>query len=79
MNPFEVERLDFEEFQGIPIRADDELPTGRFRLVCSGQMVDKHPVADRGAAEAVIAALENRSYWIFDQEAGETVGIGELP
>jgi hypothetical protein len=42
-------------------------------------MVDKHPVADRGAAEAVIAALGGRSYWIFDQEAGEMVGIGDLP
>lgn len=37
MHPFEVERLDFEEFRGIPIRGDDDMPTGRFRLVCSAQ------------------------------------------
>jgi hypothetical protein len=34
MNPFEVERLDFTEFKGIPIVADDKIGTGRFRLVC---------------------------------------------
>jgi hypothetical protein len=37
MNPFEVERLDWEDFRGIPIKADDSIGTGRFRLVCEGQ------------------------------------------
>jgi hypothetical protein len=37
MNPFEVERLGWDDFQGIPIKPDDKLPTGRFTLVCSGQ------------------------------------------
>lgn len=37
MNPFEVERLDWDSLQGIPIKADDELGTGCFRLVCEGQ------------------------------------------
>jgi hypothetical protein len=37
LNPFEVERLDWENFQGIPIKADDSIGTGRFRLVCEGQ------------------------------------------
>ncbi len=36
MNPFEVERLDWQEFRGIPIKADDGIGTGRFRLVCEG-------------------------------------------
>lgn len=36
MNPFEVERLDWDSFRGIPIKADDEIGTGRFRLVCEG-------------------------------------------
>lgn len=44
MNPFEAERLDFEEFRGIPIRGDDEMPTGRFRLVCTGQHGEGDPV-----------------------------------
>jgi hypothetical protein len=37
MNPFEVERLGWEEFRGIPIKADDKIGTGCFRLVCEGQ------------------------------------------
>jgi hypothetical protein len=36
MAPFEVERLGWDDFQGIPIVADDTMPTGRFNLVCSG-------------------------------------------
>lgn len=34
MNPFEVERLDFDDILGVPIKADDEIGTGRFRVVC---------------------------------------------
>ena len=37
MNPFEIERLGWEDFQGIPIVGDDKLPTGRFSLRCAGQ------------------------------------------
>lgn len=44
MNPFEVERLDWPEFRGIPIRGDDDMPTGRFRLVCAGRHGDGDPV-----------------------------------
>lgn len=36
MNPFEVDRLGWEEFRGIPIVADEEIGTGRFRLICEG-------------------------------------------
>jgi hypothetical protein len=35
MNPFEVERLGWEHIRGLPIVADPELGTGRFRIVCS--------------------------------------------
>src|SRR3954465_3488752 len=35
MNPFEVERLGWEEIRGLPIVADPELGTGAFRFVCS--------------------------------------------
>lgn len=44
MNPFEVERLDFDEILGVPVKADDEMSTGRFRLACSGQHDDGDPV-----------------------------------
>jgi hypothetical protein len=35
MNPFEVERLGWDEIRGLPIVPDPDLGTGRFRIVCS--------------------------------------------
>jgi hypothetical protein len=35
MNPFEVERLGWEEIRGLPIVPDANLGTGRFRIVCA--------------------------------------------
>jgi hypothetical protein len=35
MNPFEAERLGWEEIRGLPIVGDPEIGTGRFRIVCS--------------------------------------------
>lgn len=35
MNPFEVERLGWDEIRGIPIVGDPGIATGRFRIVCS--------------------------------------------
>jgi hypothetical protein len=40
MNPFEVERLGWEEVRGIPIVGDPEIGTGRFRIVCSREGED---------------------------------------
>jgi hypothetical protein len=37
MNAFEVERLGWEEIRGLPVVADPEIGTGRFRIVCSRQ------------------------------------------
>ena len=37
MNPFEIERLGWEEIRGLPLVPDPELGTGRFRIVCSGE------------------------------------------
>jgi hypothetical protein len=35
MNPFEAERLGWDEIRGLPIVADPAIGTGRFRIVCS--------------------------------------------
>jgi hypothetical protein len=35
MNPFECERLGWEEIRGLPIVPDDNLGTGSFRIICS--------------------------------------------
>ncbi len=40
MNPFEVERLGWEEIRGLPIVPDAEIGTGRFRIVCSQELDD---------------------------------------
>jgi hypothetical protein len=34
MNPFEVERLGWEEMCGLPIVADGKIGTGRFEIRC---------------------------------------------
>ncbi|HEY8082239.1 MAG TPA: hypothetical protein VIE64_01610 [Solirubrobacterales bacterium] len=38
MNPFEVERLGWDEIRGLPVTPDPEIGTGRFRIVCSREM-----------------------------------------
>ena len=43
MNPFEVERLGWEEIRGLPIVPDEEIGTGRFRIVCSRDLEDGGP------------------------------------
>ena len=35
LNPFEAERLGWEEIRGLPIVPDPAIGTGRFRIVCS--------------------------------------------
>ena len=35
MNPFEVERLGWDQIRGLPVVPDTEIGTGRFRIVCS--------------------------------------------
>lgn len=40
MNPFEVERLGWEEIRGLPLIGDPAIATGRFRIVCSQEGED---------------------------------------
>ena len=35
MNPFECERLGWDEIRGLPIVPDADLGTGAFRIICS--------------------------------------------
>jgi hypothetical protein len=35
MNPFEADRLGWDEIRGLPIVPDPELGTGAFRIICS--------------------------------------------
>jgi hypothetical protein len=40
MNPFEVERLGWDNIRGLPIRGDANLGTGAFRIVCGRDEVE---------------------------------------
>ena len=40
MNPYEVERLGWDEIRGIPIRPDQKISTGRFEILCAGDGED---------------------------------------
>jgi hypothetical protein len=51
MNPFEVERLGWEEIRGLPIRPDPNVGTGSFRIVCGGD----EPGLEEEESEAVEA------------------------
>ena len=35
MNPFEIERLGWDEIRGLPLRGEPSLGTGSFRVVCA--------------------------------------------
>lgn len=37
MNPYEVDRLDWDTIRGLPVVADPDMPTGRFRIVCANE------------------------------------------
>ena len=54
MNPFEVERLGWEQIRGLPVVADPNIGTGRFRIVCSQDLVDE----EIEEVEAVGSAVE---------------------
>jgi hypothetical protein len=41
MNPFEIERLGWDQIRGLPLVGDPQLGTGRFRIVCGGEGGDE--------------------------------------
>lgn len=49
MNPFEIDRLGWEEIRGLPLVGDPDIGTGRFQIVCSRDIDG----ADLDEAEAV--------------------------
>lgn len=62
MNPFEVERLGWDEIRGLPLIPDPQISTGRFRIVCSNEGADDE-------IEEVEAVSEQR-------EVGAPVEVG---
>jgi len=60
MNPFEIERLGWDEIRGLPLVPDPELGTGRFRIVCSRLI------------SPVSAPLLNKYVFVVRRKRGET-------
>ena len=58
MNPFEVERLGWEEIRGLPVVGDPAIATGRFRIVCSGEGEELEEVEAVGTTVEVGAPPE---------------------
>ena len=52
MNPFEVERLGWDEIRGLPIRPNPDLGTGSFRVVCGGEQGEPGEVVEAVAEQA---------------------------
>ena len=66
MNPFEVERLGWEEIRGLPVVPDSEIGTGRFRIVCSRDASsDRVPEVEAQFAHPTLG---------FDVQLGQLVG-----
>ena len=58
VNPFEMERLGWDTIRGLPIRANAELGTGRFRIVCAREERDlqEEEVVEAVAEREVVPA-----------------------
>ncbi len=74
MNPFEVERLGWEEIRGLPVVPDGEIGTGRFRIVCSRD-VDGETLEE---VEAVGEELQTVTPGVPSQRPGWVPGPEDL-
>jgi hypothetical protein len=54
LNPFEVERLGWDVIRGLPIRANPELGSGRFRVVCAREEEDQPGEVVEAVAEDTV-------------------------
>ena len=57
LNPFELERLGWDTIRGLPIRANAELGTGRFRIVCAREESEPEEEAVEAVAERDVAPV----------------------
>lgn len=64
LNPFEHERLGWDDFRGIPIVAEPKLGTGRMRLVCSLDHDKEKDAAEEveGSAERELVTVGGGDY-----------------
>jgi hypothetical protein len=62
MNPFELERLGWEEIRGLPIVGDPAIGTGRFRIVCSREGEGEGIEETEAVGTPLEAPIEVRDY-----------------
>ena len=55
MNTFEVERLCWDTIRGLPIRANPDIGTGRFRIVCAREEGEPGETVEAVAEQTVPA------------------------
>ena len=59
MNPFEVERLGWDEIRGLPIRPDPNVGTGSFRILCGGdELEEEEQETVEAVSEQVVPLVE---------------------
>ena len=51
MNPFEIERLGWDEIRGLPLRPEPNLGTGSFRVVCAREQGEPGEVVEAVAEQ----------------------------
>jgi hypothetical protein len=57
MNPFELERLGWDSIRGLPIRPNQSLGTGRFRVICGGGEQEPEESVEAVAEQTVPAEV----------------------
>jgi hypothetical protein len=55
LNPFELDRLGWDSIRGLPIRANPDLETGRFRVVCAREEGEPGEAVEAVAEQTVPA------------------------
>ena len=55
MHPFEVERLGWEDVQGVPVKPEPRIQPGRFEILCDGE--GSHPPAREAEEEKPVDAV----------------------
>jgi hypothetical protein len=56
MNPFEIERLGWDDIRGLPIRPNPEMGTGSFRVVCAREQGELPGETVEAVAEQTVPA-----------------------
>jgi len=58
MNPFEVERLGWDTIKGLPVRANPDIGTGAFRVVCGRDELETEETVEEVVTQQVPIVVE---------------------